>query len=175
MRDLKIIQLFVVLLAISLPGFSQEVNVTDGGSFTGCGGAVLDTGGNTGEYSSNENITFTICPEAPDSILTLYFVIFSLGEGDSMYVYQGADATAPLHGTFTGSDLGAQTITTSAENESGCITIVFTSDESDNGNFAMVLDCGPPCENPEAVIDAGGDNPLLVCVDEVLTFDGTAS
>src|SRR5690606_38527027 len=126
-------------------------------------------------YSSNENITFTICPEAPDSILTLYFVIFSLGEGDSMYVYQGADATAPLHGTFTGSDLGAQTITTSAENESGCITIVFTSNESDNGNIAMVLDCGPPCESPEVVIDAGGDNPLLVCVDEVLTFDGTAS
>lgn len=154
---------------------AQEIVISDGGNYTGCGASIVDTGAGPGPYNPNENITFTICPEAPETVITLDFVVFNLGEGDFMEIFQGPNTTFPSDGSFEGFDLNGGTITSLDQDPSGCITIQFVSDGSDEGNFAFVVSCGPPCERPEAIVDAGGTLPIRACVGEEITFDGTGS
>lgn len=171
--------LLVAVLSVFISGAvqAQEIIISDGGFFVGCGGVILDTGGNPGDYSNNENITFTICPDfdAGETIVTIDFLIFNLGDGDQMNVHQGINTLFPLQGTYTGQELSGQFITTAEDNPTGCITVQFISDGSVTGNFALIVSCGPPCERPVAIVDAGGPNPIRVCVDEEITFDGNPS
>jgi len=112
-------------------------------------GTFLDTGGLAGNYSTNENTTFTICPTNADEAVTITFTTFSTennvtGCYDGLTIYNGADNTAvtidpPAGGTVwcwdrndatpTGSgDLQGMSITST--DGSGCLTFVFTSDGS---------------------------------------------
>lgn len=113
-------------------------------------GIFLDTGGQSGDYSSSETITWTICPDNSGDAVSVNFSSFSTeNNGDSacydgLTIYNGADATAatidpPAGGSIwcwdrndatpsgTG-DLQGMTITSS--DASGCLTFVFTSDGS---------------------------------------------
>lgn len=113
-------------------------------------GIFLDSGGNSGNYSSNENITYTICPDNPGEAVTVDFTFFNTENNgttacwDGLTIYDGPDTAAatidpPGGGTIwcwdrndtpavgTG-DLQGMMITSS--DPSGCITIVFTSDSS---------------------------------------------
>lgn len=155
--------------------YSQEIGISDGGSYEGCAASIVDTGGNSGEYGNNENIVFTVCPEEPETIVALFFPVFNLGEGDVMNIYSGIGAGGTLIGSFTGSDLGSQSVSSLEGDGAGCLTVEFISDAQDTGDFAFVVSCGPPCEYPVPVVDVGSPLPLLVCVDEEITFDGTAS
>lgn len=156
---------------------AQEIVISDGGNYIGCGATIVDTGAGPGDYQNNENITFTICPDfdAGETVVTIDFVVFALGDGDYMNIYQGINSLFPLQGTYTGFELNGQFATAAVDNFTGCLTVQFVSDGSGTGNFAFVVSCGPPCERPEAIIDAGGPNPILVCVDEEITFDGNPS
>jgi gliding motility-associated-like protein len=156
---------------------AQEIVISDGGLYIGCGATIVDTGAGPGDYGNNENITFTICPDfdAGETVVTIDFVVFALGEGDYMNIYQGSNSLFPLQGTYTGFELNGQFATASDDNFTGCLTVQFVSDASGTGNFAFVVSCGPPCERPQAIIDAGGPNPIRICVDEEITFDGNPS
>lgn len=113
-------------------------------------GIFLDTGGQSGNYSSSETITWTICPDNSGDAVSVNFSSFSTeNDGDSacydgLTIHNGADATAatidpPAGGSIwcwdrddvtpsgTG-DLQGMTITSS--DASGCLTFVFTSDGS---------------------------------------------
>jgi hypothetical protein len=114
-------------------------------------GIFLDSGGNSGDYSSGENITYTICPDTAGDPVNVEFTFFSTENNgaaacyDGLTIYNGPDATAttidpPAGGTIwcwdrddtpvpsgTG-DLQGQIITSS--DASGCLTFVFTSDGS---------------------------------------------
>ncbi|WP_040279979.1 fibronectin type III domain-containing protein [Psychroserpens damuponensis] len=113
-------------------------------------GIFLDSGGTSGDYSSGEDITYTICPDSPGDTVSIEFTSFSTeNDGssacyDGLTIYNGADATAttidpPGGGTIwcwdrddtpaagTG-DLQGMTITST--DPSGCITFVFSSDSS---------------------------------------------
>lgn len=172
---LKTAAVVVAGLVLPMALSAQEIIISNFGNYTGCGATIVDTGAGPGPYSPNENITFTICPEAPETVITLDFVIFNLGEGDFMNIHQGPDDSFPLEGTFEGFDLSGGTITSQDQDPSGCITVQFISDGSDEGNFAFVVSCGPPCERPEAIVDAGGPTPIRACVGDEITFDGTGS
>ncbi|MCH2196701.1 fibronectin type III domain-containing protein [Kordia sp.] len=112
-------------------------------------GIFLDSGGNSGDYSSGENITYTICPDMAGEGVQVTFNLFSTenqGTGcyDGLTIHDGADNTAatidpPGGGTIwcwdrndtpaAGSgDLQGMTII--ATDASGCLTFVFTSDGS---------------------------------------------
>ncbi|WP_162200439.1 fibronectin type III domain-containing protein, partial [Kordia jejudonensis] len=113
-------------------------------------GTFLDSGGRSGDYSINENITYTICPDMAGDAVTVEFTFFSTENNgatacwDGLTIHDGADATAttidpPAGGTIwcwdeddvpaegTG-DLEGMMITSS--DASGCLTFVFTSDTS---------------------------------------------
>ena len=127
-----------------------------------CGGVLLDTGLNPNEYGPNEDFVMTICPEAPETIVTLYFIIADLGAGDFIQLFDGPDDSANPIGTYDGQSLQGLEIFASEENPGGCITIHFSSDGSENGNFAAVVTCGYPCERPFAVVSSGEPVPHLL-------------
>ncbi len=164
----------LILLLLPLAVSAQEININSG-SFTGCGGVILDTGLNGGSYSENENFTLTVCPEDPETIININWSVFNLVGGATMAIYDGDDTNAPLFGTFTGSEVQGDDFFTGDSNASGCLTLVFTSFDEGGGDFAGVLSCGYPCDSPFAVVETGLDNPALICPGQEVTFDASPS
>ena len=153
---------------------AQETSVA-AGSFTGCGGFLVDSGLSAADYGANENHTITICAEAPEEVINLYFNLFSLGAGDELSIYDGPDTGSPLIGTYTGFELQAQDVYNSVDNTSGCLTVVFTSDATEMGNFVAEMSCGYPCERPYAVVETSEIEPIRICPGEEVTFDSSPS
>lgn len=159
---------------------AQEYTMSNG-SATACTGVLLDSGGASGSgYGDNEDLTFTICPDVPGQGVALDFAVFDLslvGPGpDQMEVYDGPDTSAPLIGTYTGTDLQGQVPFATPNNASGCLTFHFTSNAQGQGWFSASISCGTPCWPPTASAQAVGEvQPALVCADEVMTFDASAS
>ena len=144
-------------------GFAQETPISNATLET-CQGFLVDTGLSAADYGANEDITMTICPEAPETIITLYFALAALGEGDIMQVFDGPDDTAPLLGTYEEFDLQGLDLFASMDNPGGCLTLHFTSDASDHGNFVAEMSCGYPCERPFAIVETEESVPHLACV-----------
>ena len=115
-----------------------------------CTNAIfLDSGGQSSDYSSSENITYTICPDNVGDVVNVVFTFFSsenngIGCFDGLTIHNGADATAttidpPAGGTIWCWDrndtpaIGSgdlQGMTISSSDASGCLTFIFTSDGS---------------------------------------------
>lgn|GEM_PF-3466243 len=115
---------------------------------TNCEGVFTDDGGTIGNYKNYQNYTYTIAPTGATN-LTLSFTVFELESSyDFMYIYDGLDATAPLIGTYSGTNSPG---TINASN--GALTIVFTSDSwtTEEGWVASWS-----CTN-----NGGGGNPVL--------------
>ncbi|MFM1931494.1 MAG: hypothetical protein RL226_797, partial [Bacteroidota bacterium] len=152
--------------------FAQELSIS-GADVTQCGGFLVDTGLSAGDYGNNQNETITICAAAPETIVNLYWNVFSLGAGDYIEIFDGPTTGAPLIGTYTGNDLQTTDITSTSA--SGCLTVHFVSDGAGVGNFVAEISCGPPCERPFAIINTVEAVPLLVCPGEQITFNASAS
>ncbi|AGC76613.1 putative secreted protein (Por secretion system target) [Nonlabens dokdonensis] len=136
--------------------FSTLVNYCAGDSFS-------DPGGTTGNYSDDENETYTICPDNPGDKVVINFSEFDFENNgsncyDGLTIYDGDVATGtiiPSPGGTTdvwcwdrtgfgapggsGDLLGVSIAATSA---SGCITIVLTSDGSQQrAGFIATASC----------------------------------
>ncbi|MFK7756900.1 MAG: gliding motility-associated C-terminal domain-containing protein [Flavobacteriales bacterium] len=168
---MKRICLAAVLLLAAYNLIAQSEVAIANTTLEGCGGFLVDTGLSAADYSNNENISMTLCPEDGETIINLYWNLFLLGEGDSMTIYDGEDDTAPLIGVFTGNDL--QTTDVTSDNPSGCLTLVWVSDESDVGDFTAEISCGLPCVRPVAEVDIPSDLPWRICVGEEITLDAS--
>ena len=152
---------------------AQE-NSMAGGNLTACEGFLVDDGLSASSYSNNANQTVTICAVAPETITNLYWNVFNLGAGDFIEIYDGPNSSAPLIGTYEGTELQAYDITST--NASGCLTVHFVSNNTGTGNFTAEISCGPPCERPVAVIETvEGPSPLLGCPGDAVTFNASAS
>ena len=149
-------------------------------SVTSCSGAFLDSGGNGGPYGNNESFTTVICPDGAGPALSLQWIIFNLSTAgtaplDQLSIYDGTSTSDPLIGTWSGND-NPGINSTSFGNITGCLTVVFTSNNVGTGEFAAAITCFQPCEQPTADANVGGQMvPLLVCQGEDLIFDGTGS
>ncbi|MEB2342921.1 MAG: PKD domain-containing protein, partial [Flavobacteriia bacterium] len=158
-----------------------QAHVIFNGTESACTGALLDSGGEGASgYGNNENITYTICPDQPGGAISLNFITFTLSTAgaapvDYMTIYDGDGTTAPVLGTWTGTGLQGQVVSASAGNPTGCLTIVFRSNNTGTGVFAAAITCYQPCERPTAVADHGTVQPLKICPGESVTFNGTAS
>ncbi|MCC6601216.1 MAG: PKD domain-containing protein, partial [Crocinitomicaceae bacterium] len=152
---------------------SQEMPI-NGPDIHQCGGFLVDNGLSSSPYTNNQNETITICAQAPETIINLYFSVFDLGSGDYMKIYNGPNTAAPLMGTYYGTDLQSEDVTSS--NTSGCLTVLFFADGGGIGNFGAEISCGPPCERPTAIITTGQEPlPVLICPGEPITFDASSS
>ncbi len=173
-NQLKISTLVIFVGFIFSTVHSQEIGISNTTIET-CQGFLVDTGLSSEDYGANEDITMTICPEAPETIITLYFALAALGEGDIMQIFDGPDDSAQLLGTYEEYDLQGQELYASADNPGGCLTLHFTSDASGAGNFVAEMSCGYPCDRPFAIVETEETVPHLACVGEEITFDGLGS
>lgn len=173
--------ILLLLLAGANQLFSQDqINISTGGTVFVCGGAFLDSGLQAADYSANENYTMTLCPETEGDVVWVEFLSADIAcpnaqnNCDRLEVFDGDTSGANSMGTVTGSI----TFTASPLNTSGCLTFVFTSNGQDEGaGFSGIISCETPCDRPYAIAttDPGGDFPIKVCMNEEITFDGTAS
>ncbi len=137
---------------------SQDLEITiDSDDTQQCEGVLLDTGGNGGSYGANENHSITWCAQNPETVLNLYWAIFSLVENSTITIYDGDSNDAPLIGIFSGTELQSENITST--NPTGCLTVEFVSVEG-GGNFGALVSCGEPCEPPLAHAYWSNDNQL---------------
>ncbi|HIO58939.1 MAG TPA: PKD domain-containing protein, partial [Flavobacteriales bacterium] len=154
---------------------SQEISIASTNSYTSCEGAVVDSGLSAADYGANENQTITWCPEAPETVLNLYWVVFDLDAASTIYIYDGDDNTAPLVGTYSGDELQGQDIFSGEENVTGCMTIEFTSGPGSSGNFGAYASCGYPCDRPFAIVNPTELQPHYACLNEEVHLEATSS
>ncbi len=170
--------LFVLLFTFT---HAQQISIT-AGSATSCSGVIEDSGGPNGQYSDNENFTLTICPDQPGNVIYLTWFVFNLstqgGQGnpaDNLTIYDGDNISATSLGSYSGSALQNLVVSGTVFNTSGCLTLVFRSNNGGIGDFAAGFQCTVPCLNPTAIATMPEAVPALICQGESVTFDGTAS
>ena len=106
-----------------------------------CGGEFTDSGGASGNYSNNEDITWTISPDDPDDFVTVIFTAFDVESNwDALYVFDGPDTSSPLissgnpptNGGFPAGGYWGTTIPGpfASTHPSGALTFRFLSDGS---------------------------------------------
>ncbi len=139
-------------------------NISQGAVYTACNGNLYDTGGPTGDYAANENITAEICPTDPFQCLTITMNSYSIEAGWD-------DLT--LTGTLAGGGTGGGTACYDPNGNGpagffdgvgggevlqyeGCVTVSFSSDGiiNDSG-FDLSWSCSPTSCN------TGGTDPVV--------------
>ena len=119
-----------------------------------CTGFFFDSGGETGLYGNNENLTMTFRSSGPGDMINFRFSQFSLAAGDTLFAYNGPDAAhTPMIGSpFTGTTVPAGLANMTAMNTDGSITFVFKSDAAYTGaGWKAVINCFSPPVNDVGV------------------------
>ena len=166
---------FFAMTALVFAGISAQETPISNGTIETCEGFLVDTGLSAADYGPNEDITMTVCPEAPETIITLYWALANLGPGDVLQIFDGPDDTSPVLGTYVEFEAQGLEIFASEDNPTGCLTLHFTSDATGEGSFVAEMSCGYPCERPIAFVESGEPVPHLACPGEEITFDASSS
>lgn len=139
-------------------------------TITTCNGLFYDSGGNTGNYNDDEDLTFTIQPAGAGSKVKIEFQLFDVEYQSSctydwLKIYQGTTATGTPIGTYCGTN--SPGIITSTHT-SGALTFVFHSDYSVNKpGWKALISCTSPPVPPTA--DFSG-NPVSVYANQTVQF-----
>jgi PKD repeat protein len=101
---------------------------------TTCEGLFFDSGGNLANYNDDEDFTKTFFPGTLGAKVIAEFQLFDVEYNSScsydwLKIYNGTTVTAPLIGTFCGTNSPG---TIEADNASGALTFKFHSDYSEN-------------------------------------------
>jgi hypothetical protein len=75
-------------------------------------GSIEDGSGPIDDYASNLSCTWLIAPIDTVNSITVSFIRFDLSSSDSLYFYDGEDASAPLLAAYSGSTLPADVSST---------------------------------------------------------------
>ncbi|WP_299127358.1 choice-of-anchor L domain-containing protein, partial [uncultured Winogradskyella sp.] len=172
----------IVIILFSLVGVAQDISMANG-SFNRCApDKFFDSGGEFGNYGLNENFVTTICSQNTGEFIILDFTTFITQQGpnaDTMNIYDGDDTTAPLLGAFEG-PVGPFTVSASAANISGCLTVEFISSDAGSGSGweANIL-CAAPCQTITASIDSTDPEPngtgvIGIVPGDTVDFTGSA-
>ena len=170
----------------------QPVNTIDEGGSNLCTGELYDTGGPDGDYSSNENNVFTICPPVPNNAcITFTLQYYNIENSmDVLTFYDGPDINSPvitdLSDGFSANEIsggGGTCLTVQAS--SGCLTIQFTSDATSTlEGFAGEWQCSAvPCVpfdqisvdqnvTEQDIIDNVSTPQTIVTVDTIICENG---
>ncbi len=173
-----IIAIVAIVLHVQAHGQTHPIF---NGIESACTGAFLDSGGQgAGGYGNNENYTYTLCPDVAGGAISLNFITFNLSLAgaapvDGMTIHDGNSTAAPVLGTWTGSGLQGQVVSASSGNTSGCLTVVFHSNNTGTGSFAATISCYQPCIRPIAAAMYGSAGPMMICPGEAVTFNSSAS
>ncbi|GAA4377124.1 hypothetical protein GCM10023186_11680 [Hymenobacter koreensis] len=161
-------------LTITAPFNGLVVPYLSQASVTTCSNTVYDHGG-TDDYDNGASGTLVINPATAGAKVRLTFTLFSLENGfDYVRVYDGPTAQAPQLGSFTGT-ANPGVITASAQNTSGALTIVFTTDGSvTSAGFEATISCFTTAL-PDLTITQASATPTTVASGGQMTASFTIS
>jgi PKD repeat protein len=120
-------------------------NMTNG-TITTCSGTFYDSQG-TNNYLNNEDYTLTFFPGQSNKLIQVVFTLFDLESHSSciydyLMIYDGENTSAPLIGTYCGTNSPGTVVAT---NSSGALTFRFHSDESvTRQGWVATLSCETP-------------------------------
>ncbi len=151
--------------------FTPAINMGQASGSTACFGTLYDSGGPTGDYRNNENLTFTICPSEPHACIELNVVNFSIEPAllgfvtDVLTIYEGNGTSGRVLSTIYGQSIGTPL---RIQAPSGCVTVRFQSDFIVTfPGFELTWQCSSePCENRSI------ENPEVITS---LPFNGSRS
>lgn len=124
-----------------------------------CDDLSTDTGGGNANYSDNENIIRSICPDIENHYIAITFTHFEVEEDwDALYIFNGISNTDPMFssgnpetvagfpaGGYYGTSLPG---TFTSTHPSGCLTLQFMSDVYVTGDgWEATVDCLPDCND----------------------------
>ena len=149
---------------------SEAYNMNDA-TITTCNALFYDDGGPNGDYSNNRNYTMTFLPGTPGGILEVVFESFQTENSfDLLHIHDGTSTSAPLKGTYTGSNSPGTLIATNAE---GALTFHFTSDQSvTRSGWVAVIRCQGLPDPLEVTATA---NPEVINEGETSELDAYAT
>ncbi|MEO0340155.1 MAG: hypothetical protein AAF242_13190, partial [Bacteroidota bacterium] len=157
--------------------YSQSVD-----TIRSCNTVFFDAGGINGNYLPNSDETYVICPDTNSQGFTkLEFYNLALEPGDRLEVFDGLDIAAPRLGVLTSNaEAPYQIFQASATNTSRCLTVQFTSDDSDQrAGWEAQISCVDSCQTIVANISGTTPDPfngtVNVCPGERILFFGEAS
>ncbi|RYM32374.1 hypothetical protein ERX46_13915 [Brumimicrobium glaciale] len=179
MKTFFSILLFVIIFGINR-SHSQNFIMTNGATVTTCTGTFYDSGGPTGDYSNNENITFTICP-GNGSSATVDFTFFDIDFiiWDNLTIYDGNSTSAPVIGIYGGAT-APNFIVASSTNISGCLTFVFISNPiAPQQGWAATIGCVNSCQqiiaNATFSPSPDPDGIIRICQGNTVNFNGSGT
>ncbi|HOY40085.1 MAG TPA: hypothetical protein PLK75_12375, partial [Bacteroidales bacterium] len=159
MKKIQITIIAGLLLLAANITFAQTYNLSNTTVNT-CSGTLYDSGGASGNYGNNENITFVLCSNN-GSTLSLHFTAFNLAANDNISIYNGVGGLNNLLASGSGTTLNGQTINSLVD----CITIVFTSNASGVASgFAATITCATLCQGYTTEITS---NPPITDTDSM--------
>ena len=117
-----------------------------------CTGLFVDPGGSNGNYGTNLNMVYTICPDMSTGTHTqLSFAGVNLGPGEDILFYDGNSTAAPLIFSYSDLDPGTTEFIAQASvinTDNGCLTVEFISDGAGVGaGWGATITCIPACQN----------------------------
>ncbi|MFT7156632.1 MAG: gliding motility-associated-like protein [Parvicella sp.] len=184
---LKNVGALAIFILITSSFYAQTIVSISDGAVATCNGTLFDTGGQGGTgYGNNESFTLTICPDNPIDIITLDFLNFNLSNvntaapnnnSDNLTIYDGDNVAATSLGTYGTNQLQGLLVSCTSLNTTGCITLVFTSNDMGTGTFAATITCATPCQRPTVSMAAPivFANPHRICDGDNVNFDGSSS
>lgn len=139
---------------------------------TACSGIFYDSGGITGNYSDNSNLTMTICATAgmyPRIEFTEFETEFATSANtDWLKIYDGNSTASPLVGAYYTSPNSSNVPGTITGNNT-CLTYQFHSDGSVNkAGWSAQISCVPLCTGSPAGGTGNADYNVLCSGDTTL-------
>ncbi len=126
--------------------YVPDIYIGDVPGSSSCTGTLWDSGGPDGDYQSNENLSFEICPSDFHQCIKLNFIDFSTeSDFDYIRIFEGSGANLTLVQELDGAGNNQE-----IQLPAGCLTIQFESDNSiEDEGFQMTWQCSPEvCDAP---------------------------
>ncbi|RMB56052.1 hypothetical protein EAX61_16205, partial [Dokdonia sinensis] len=169
MRLYSICLLMITFLSFELNAQVYEIDDQNGNVITACSGTFLDSGGTTGNYGNDENLSATFQSGSGQPI-SLDFTTWDVEnqancDWDGLRIYNGINNSAPLIGVFCTVSPG--TITSS--NANNALTFEFYSDNIINEiGWEATISCNSPtidfCDPiASGNVDTDGDGVTDFC------------
>ncbi len=161
-------------------GIAQDFSL-NGTSINSCGGNFFDSGGSSGGYSANEDLSATICPiGSGDKEVQLAFQVLDLGIGDTLFVYDSdiADPNRLITTLHIDNQTVPVVVSPDPDNPSGCLRVRFVSDGTDNRTgWQAQLSCTNRCQAIKASIQSslpapGPEGTIDLCPGQPLSLEG---
>lgn len=159
---------FLFFMGICSFSLSAQSYLMNGNPITDCQGFFQDSGGGSGSYGVNENFTTVICSDGTEGThIQLIFSSIDIGAGETITFYDAdnPDPAFAFDGAFLLNPTNPFIIQATAANTSGCITVVFTSDGTDEGNsgWSADINCIAACQI--ILADLVNTTPAMMPVD----------